>query len=254
MTDETVSDEAVLDSLEGDESDTTPQDENQTPKATEESSPSQNALPDAAQEAVNNRISKITAQKYAETQRADAAVKRLKELEEANNSAENQVSSGEPKLEDFDFDESKFNEALVNYRVDQRFERQAQDVSRAKDDNVRRDREDGFNVKQAKYITENPDYDNDIKNLPIFQEETLHAIMSMENGPQMAHYLGKHLDVADEIASASPMMAAIKLGQIAGRLTATTKTTEKTNAPAPVETIKPGNAVIDQEADGVRYE
>lgn len=253
MTDENVSNDEVVDTLDDGDVSLPPQDEDQTPKETEESSPSPDALTDKAQKAVNDRIAKITAQKYVETQRANTAEKELADFKSTKEISPQQ-SSEAPKLEDFDFDEGKYSEALINYKVDQRFAEQASSDTQKAQDDIKRNEADGFAVKQATYSAENTDYEDSIKNLPVFPDDTLHAIMSMEDGPKMAHYLGKHLDVADEIANASPMNAAIKLGRIAAKMDATTKKVETTNAPDPIETLKPGSSSISKEADGIRYE
>ena len=64
--------------------------------------------------------------------------------------------------------------------------------------------------------------------------------MQSEKGPQIAHYLGKHLDVADVIATASPMVAAMKLGEISAQLSNTKPTKQPSAAPDPIEPVKAG--------------
>ena len=95
---------------------------------------------------------------------------------------------------------------------------------------------------QAKIEAANiPDYADVVKdfedNFPI-TPAIAQAIMSDDKGPQLAYYLAKHLDKADEIISMNPVNAAMELGKISARLSAV-KPKTKTQALDPVKPIKP---------------
>lgn len=195
----------------------------------EESSPSVDAKPDPVQA----RINKITADKYAEKRRADAAELKVKELEGANKPA---PTSEEPTLEDSDFDETKHNAALIQYQVGQQLAAQAAQQRQTTVDEAKHTKATEFAAKEVEFEKSHPGYADVVANIPQLQPETLELVYNL--GPEMAHYLGSHLDVADEIANATPMQAAVTLGRIAATMDATANTVTTTTAPEPVQTLK----------------
>lgn len=188
------------------------------------------------------RFNKITADKYAEKRRADAAEERIKELE-STIIPNKPVSDSAPTLESFDYDESKYNEALIDYKVNQKALeiQQQQAAESAKVEN--RARAAAFNAKVAKLTETAADYQEVVGGIPQLPTDTLNAIMQAEKGPELAYYLGKHLDVADEIASASPFVAAMRLGEISAKLGAVQTKTVQSAAPDPIEPISSGGSL-----------
>lgn len=234
-TDATVPGEPELDPLA--EIKEPPSTEEKPPATPEESSTSD---VDTKPDAVQQRINKITAEKHEERRGRIAAEERLAEMEGNNTPA---ISGEPPKLEDFDFDESKYNDAVIDYKVDSKLAAQAEQTKQQATDDTRRDAAATFANREAEFGKTVGDYAETVKKIPQLHPETLDIIYSMENGPQMAHYLGSHLDVADKIATASPVQAAVELGRIAATLAATTKTVETSNAPKPVDTLSGSGGV-----------
>ena len=193
---------------------------------------------DKTVDGVQKRINKLTAQKHEFRRQAEEANKRLAEYEQRIQN----VPQNEPKLEDFDYDESAWLNAMVDYRVDQKAaqirletvaERQQSEQQKALQDWDRRIKETGIQ-----------DYG------PVVQELTTSmqippaiekAIMSDEKGPQLAYYLGKHLDVADRIVSMEPVQAAMELGRISAKLSTAVKPKLKTKAVDPAKPVKSGS-------------
>jgi len=204
----------------------------------EEDSPPQIDEPsDPAQDAVQKRINKITADKYAEKRRADELEAKLKALE----ASKKPLPAAAPQLEDYDYDDSAHQEALIEYRIQKALETQQQLTRQQQEEQALRKIADDFTTKEAEYLAKHPEYSTEVANLPRFGTETLNAIYEL--GPQVSHYLAKHLDVASEIASASPTMAAVKLGQISMGLSGDTKTVKPTTAPEPIATLKGGASI-----------
>jgi vacuolar-type H+-ATPase subunit I/STV1 len=228
MTDETVVKEVELDPLNENpvveaaesEAELTPEGEPSTPV-------------EEAPDNVQLRINKITAEKYAEKRRAEELEKRLAELE----SAKSALPSEAPKLEDFDYDDAKHTEAVIQYQVRKQLEAQANTQKQQAQQTAQQAKAAEFAAKEAEFGAKNPDYAEAVGNIPRLHPDTLDAIYSLENGPQMAHYLGKHLDVAYEIASAPPHIAAVKLGQISATLQVKAHKVSTTSAPEPVENL-----------------
>jgi hypothetical protein len=219
-------------------------------KATEEASPVPVDPPsDPAQDAVQKRINKITADKYAEKRRADDLQAKL----------DAQVSkpvlpADAPQLEDFDYDDGKHQEAVIQYEVRKALETQQAATNQQAVELKSQEVTNSFFDKAAKYAADHPEYDEAVKKLPTFQEDTLKTIYSQEKGPQLAHYLAEHLDIADSIASATPMNAAVIIGQISMGLTADNKTVTPSKAPVPVETLTAGGSEISKSQEDMDME
>ena len=200
---------------------------------------------DPAQDAVQKRINKITADKYAEKRRADDLQAKVNELEQSKPPLPNDM----PKEEDFDYDTDKYNQAMIQYEVRKQLEANQQATNQQAVELKSQEVTNGFFDKAAKYAADHPGYDEAVKKLPIFQQDTLQAIYSQEKGPQVAHYLAEHLDIADSIANATPINAAVIIGQISMGLTADNKPVKPTTAPEPVETLSGGASVTKSQED-----
>lgn len=210
------------------------------PEAESETAPDTDSVEEPAEDKVQKRINKITADKYTEKRRADAAEKALSEFK-ANNKAPEQA---EPTLEQFDFDEGKYHAALATFHA-QKATKDAISTYKTEQDtaaNVQRQSEisQNFNARVDEFRKTALDYDQVIQGLPELPQDTLDAIMQSDKGPQIAHYLGKHLDIADVIATASPMVAAMKLGEISAQLSNNKPTKQPSAAPDPIKPVKPG--------------
>ena len=192
---------------------------------------------DPAQDAVQKRINKITADKYAEKRRADALQAKL----DAQAPAKPELPAEAPQLEDFDYDEAKHQEALIQHQVSKALVSKQAEIDRQNIAQVKNQVADEFTLKEVEYASVHPEYAEEVGHLPAFQEDTLNAIYEL--GPKVSHYLAKHLDVANEIAAASHTTAAVKLGQISMGLSAENKTIKPSTAPTPVETLTGGGEV-----------
>ena len=188
------------------------------------------------------RFNKITADKYAEKRRADAFEDELNKLK-AQIPQQPVQSENAPTLEDFDFDDAKFNEALIDFKVNKKAAQIQQQQEAAQAHVKGEQRAAAFNVKVEEFSKTTPDYQEALANIPPLPPETLEVVMQADNGPQLAYYLGKHLDVADEIASASPMQAAMLLGAISERFKAAKTNVKQSAAPEPIDPISSGGAI-----------
>ncbi len=209
----------------------------------EVSPPSVDPPSDPAQDAVQKRINKITADKYAEKRRADDLQAQL----DAQAGTKPTLPADAPQLEDFDYDDGKHQEALIQYEVRKALDSAQQVTNQQQAETARQKIANDFTSKEAEYLAKHPEYSEEVANLPMFNQEALSAIYEL--GPQVSHYLAKHLDVANEIASASPTMAAVRLGQISMGLTADSKQVKPTTAPEPVETLSGAAAVSKSQDD-----
>ena len=211
------------------------------PEATEESAP----LAGTEEPVVDNtqkRINKITAEKYAEKRKAEDLQRRYDELAAKQKPAETKA----PTLEDYDYDDAAFNAASISYQVKQGVESESQRLQQlgvaTQQEAANQQRAQAFDAQVAEVTLSHPDYQERIKTLPEFKQETLDAIMSSDKGAEIALALSEQLDLADEIASASPMVAAMKLGELSARLNM--KPEIKTSAaPSPIEPLSSGGSL-----------
>lgn len=205
-------------------------------QAPEASAPSETPEQQEDQDAIQKRINKITAEKYAEKRRADALEAKLNELPQVT-----QPITAAPKLEDFDYDEGKYQEALIDFKVNQKaIEIQTQQqaaVTQQESTQV----QSKFNQGVAKMLETAPDWQEVADRVPLLPQETLNTVMRSDNGPELVYYLGQNPDVAEQISTANPMDAAVKLGQITAQLG---KPKVKTSAaPEPIEPVTSGGTV-----------
>lgn len=216
-----------------------PEEETTTKEATPASDVNTKIEAESTQDAVQKRINEITKAKYAEQRRADELQLRLDALDVAKKKVD--VPTGAPQIEDFDYDDDLHKEALIKYEVQKQMQSAQDEVNKQHIAQVKVKTADEFGQKEVAYIKEHPEYAEIAPNLPHFQEDTLSAIYEL--GPQVSHYLAKHLDVAYELAGASPTMAAVRLGQISMGLSPDNKQVKPSTAPDPVKTIAGGGAV-----------
>ena len=210
-------------------------------KTTEGASPTPDpvTVEAAAQEAIDKRIGKITAEKYGYRREAEQLRVELEALRVAQDKPA--LPADAPQLEDYDYDDGKHQEALIQYQVNKALDTQQHIADQQRSEQARQNIANEFTNKEAEYANTHPEYIEEIANLPGFNPDTLDVIYDL--GPQVSHYLAKHLDVANDIANASPTMAAVKLGQISMGLSADNKVVKPTTAPEPVVTLAGGAAI-----------
>jgi predicted RNase H-like nuclease (RuvC/YqgF family) len=200
----------------------------------ESSPPEEQVEHDKAQEAVQRRINKLTAEKYAERRRVEELERQLSEAKA------NEKPAKKPELEDFEFNETQYNAALIEYQVGQQLANQRRDLEKQQAESVANEKASNFAAKEAEFAAKTPDYMEVVQHMPRLDPKTFDAITSLDNGVEVAYHLANHLDVADEIASAAPHIAAVRLGQIASQLSAKPiKKIETSKAPDPVDTLTP---------------
>jgi len=239
-----------MEATEQTEATTTPETEGQaeTAPATVEKEKGDFVSPEDISEKTQSRINKITAEKYAEKRRADENEKALNEYK-AQQPSQPIQSGQEPKLEDFDYDDAAFTSALIDHRVNQKASEIQKQQQQAQSQAQAQQTSDDFNTKVAEFEQKATDYQQVVANIPQLPSETLNAVMQSEKGPELAYYLGKHLDIADELANAPPMVAAMKLGQISAQLSATVTTNKTSAAPDPIEPIESGSSLSKKTED-----
>lgn len=141
--------------------------------------------------------------------------------------------SGEPKLEDFDFDMTAFNRAHYKWMRDE--ERKQEAIVKV---------QKTFVEKESAFEAEHPDY-REVAYAPTLPmtQEMVRVILETDDPPAVAYYLGKNPGEAADIAQMQPLAAARAIGRIEAKLSAPASAPVReppkktTNAPPPPKTV-----------------
>ncbi len=211
---------------------------------TEASSDTKPVEVDEKQKALN----KLAFEKREEKRRADELQRQLDEIQaKPEQSAQATTKPVIPKESDFEFDTEKFSQAMSDYTVklaqhttQETLKQHAQSTSK----NAEAARLNNLYSDFDKKVSESgiEDFYKATANLPEFDSSVRDAMMQSENAPQLVHYLSEHLDVADAIAGANPIVAAMKIGEISTRLSSAKNNNNISTAPDPIETLNQSGA------------
>jgi len=127
------------------------------------------------------------------------------------------------RLEDYDYDEDRFQQAQIERTVVQKVADATEEQTRLAQQQAAEQRRleagAGFSVKVAQANI--PGYKEAVgrmaQHIPI-QPEVVQALQSVENGPHVAFSLAPHLDKAAELSRMDPVTAAATVGQIAAQM------------------------------------
>lgn len=191
------------------------------------------------------RINKVTADKWEEKRRADALQEELDKLKSAQPQTQ---STDKPELESFDYDEASYQEALIDWKIQQRQAEAQKQQQLAKETESKQAAIKVFDERAAAFSADKPDFAEVLGKVPTLQPAVLSALMLDEKGPELSYYLGNNLDVADKVASMNPVAAAIELGKISEKL-AKPKQIKPSSAPEPIEPIASGGTVSSSMGD-----
>lgn len=163
-----------------------------------------------------------------------------------------------PKMPQLNDEDVSFDQGILDTKMSE-YHRSMAEISlkgaREKDDLDRQisveqsaytEMSDNYFDKVDIFTDKTPDFEKVTSKLPFKQGEVSSTIMEMDNGPEVAYYLGKNLDIAEKINKMTPMQAAVKLGGIASRLRK--PTVRKSNAPKPVKRQVKGAGVTGGDA------
>ena len=186
------------------------------------------------------RINKVTADKWDEKRRADEL---QAELDTLKTQSVIQKPSAAPKLEDFDFDEEAHQSAMIDYKVDQKVNQKAESIQKQQQDSQKEEAKANATKKFADncvtFAADKADFNEVLGRVPTLQPSVLDELMSRDNGPQLAYFLGTHADIADQIISMNPVAAGIKIGEISRKL-AEPKQIKPSSAPEPIDPLTSG--------------
>lgn len=186
---------------------------------------------------IQRRIDELTADKYAERQRAERLERALDEYRQNQQRAQQPQGNARPSREQFnDFDD--YQAALAEWKASEVVERrmeaerkqwEAQYRQQAAQQQVQRIAQDHANRLQA-YAKSNPDFAEVAESDTVVNDAAAVLLTTMENGPALIHALHRSPELVDRLNKAPAHLQGVILGEISASLK---KSPQVSNAPAP---------------------
>jgi chromosome segregation ATPase len=121
------------------------------------------------------------------------------------------------KLADFNYDEEKYAEYVADIAAERAAAKLRTEQEREKTDSSRKSNQGKFREREAALRTEIEDYEDFAYTAPI-HDHVADLVMSMDDGPRVAYFLGKNPETAAKLSALPPLEAAKELGRIETRL------------------------------------
>lgn len=167
---------------------------------------------------------------------------RNKELSDALDAlkAKQPEKTPEPTLDQFNFDPAAHAKATAEWAAKQavgdfQFKQQQETAQRRIQEVT-----DGYNAKVAEFAASHPDFVQKVNAIPYQLSQAVElAIQAHDQGPDIAYALANDDDLAFQLASIQPHMAAAAVDRIASRLTAAPEAPQPAPQPIPQTPAKP---------------
>lgn len=160
-----------------------------------------------------------------------------------------------PRLEDFNYDEGQYTQALDTYLSD-RAQKAAEQLFQSKTtEQQKQQRQQTFEASQAKFIAEHPDYtDKVLRNpaLPI-TDTVADVLMDSDYGPQVAYFLADNPEVAMRLSRMNERQIAREVGRIEARLAMPAPKTPS-KAPPPPPKIEAVDSTVEKDPNQMSVE
>lgn len=199
------------------------------------------------------RIQELTRLRYEEKARADALEARLREMEQRL-PAQMQPSQapanakGRPTLEQFGYDQDRYEEARDAWVISQARESWTQQQQQTHAQQQQKERLSKFEARIAKFEAEQPGAWEQVLRSPVAPTPLMREVVADSDiGPRIAHYLALHLDEAFEITQLPERGQAVAMGRLEAKLSLPAPSapqrpaTNTTRAPAPAPVLPGGS-------------
>ena len=184
-------------------------------------------------------IAKINRENAEKSQRIAERDQRIAELEARVGKSQHAPAAGDgrPTLEQHNFDQDAYLEALADWKVEQHLKAREESTKQAASAKSQQEVTVAYNTKAAEFADEHPDFPEVVGSIKYPLDAALQAaIMAHPKGPEIAYHLGTNDDDAFALASIQPALAAAAVERLASRLTAAH---EAPQAPQPPVTPRP---------------
>lgn len=151
-----------------------------------------------------------------------------------------------PTLEQFNFDQSAYQKAVTDWAANNVAGQARQQIQQELRQQHEQEIIGAYNQRLNGFMETHPDFQQAVAPLQtILPEAVQFAILSHPNGPEIAYHVANDDDLAFQLASIQPHLAAAAVERIASRMTAapqvpqqpTTPIRPVSQAPAPVPTV-----------------
>lgn len=178
--------------------------------------------------AVQKRIDKLTREKYEYKNKFETLEQRLSALETGKPAQKQEVAQPEvvevapkPTVDQFASYE-EFTEALAEWKLDQKLAKLEAQKEEFKVKQTEQQKVqavfDGYNKLVAEAMERYDDWDDVVGKATNIPEAVGLTIIEMENGPDVAYYLGKNPAVCKKLMSIGPLAAVAEIGKISAAL------------------------------------
>ena len=145
------------------------------------------------------------------------------------------TGDGRPTLEQHNFDQDAYLEALADWKVEQHLKAREESTKQAASAKTQQETTVAYNTAAAEFADEHPDFPEVVGSIKYPLSDALQAaIMAHPKGPEIAYHLGTNDDDAFALASIQPALAAAAVERLASRLTAAPKAPQTPTNPKPV--------------------
>lgn len=170
-----------------------------------------------------NRAHREALEAQAEARRYREQLEQLQrgdKPEAAQTGRQDSAAPTRPTLEDFDFDQERYLEALADWRIEERERAKSQAEKTKAEQQTVQERIATLQSKEAEFAKAHPDYEGVAKSphVPITEAMANVMLENPDTAPAIAYYLGQNLDEAREIAQMAPLAQARALGLIEAKV------------------------------------
>jgi len=200
------------------------------------------------------RINQKTRQVREAEVRAKEAEERAQLLEQQLNQNTPQLDRF-PQLEDYDYDQGAYQQAVVAYNANLNQRTVQQALSQQEKFQVEQLRKqanqavvEAFKERSAAFAHEVPDFMQKVGNPRFTQSEAMQqAILLSDNGPALAYHLASNPQKTAAINNMAPGIAMMELGRLSAQL-AKPNPVSTSNAPAPAKPVR-ASGKVDKDPD-----
>jgi hypothetical protein len=165
---------------------------------------------------------------------------------------------GKPQLDSYE-DYEQYNEALVDWKFNQRDAQQVVNNQAESEARAKQERIDGFEQRASTFRAKQADFDEVARSPEISHvygqaPHLADIVESSEAGPEIAYYFGNNPDIAANIASMSPYQAAIEVGKLEAKVTTAPKPKNITQAPTPITPVGGGHDPAEKKVEDMTPE
>lgn len=155
-------------------------------------------------------------------------------------------------LEDFDYDETKFQKHMAEVITNQAKKEALEAVKTTQAETSKQQQERQFLNKEAEFAKDIDDYHmvTRSRDFPV-SDQMFDVVSESDDGPAVLYYLGKNIDLARQINSLPPIQMARELGKLEAKVIAdrSKKGESVSKAPPPPPKIAGTSATVEKDPD-----